>query len=129
MVTAIVIPIICLYFFWVTRKERRNSEAEWRSIGMVPEEAVIEGKVTALHLEKQRYYHHLYVWVLEMRLQASAKTIIARKLQAADQEFRYPGFKEGEFIILFGKWQKDIFIVNRSMPKKGLNQTASLETD
>jgi hypothetical protein len=129
MVTAIVIPIICLYFFWVTRKERRKSEAEWRSIGTVPEEAVIEGKVTALHLEKQRYYHHLHVWVLEMRLQAEAKTILARKLQSADQDFRNPGFKEGEYVILFGKWQKDIFIVNRSMTQEGLKQAASLETD
>ncbi|MGD6856183.1 hypothetical protein ACQCVO_13995 [Bacillus infantis] len=114
MVTAIVIPIICLYFFWVTRKERRKSEAEWRSIGTVPEEAVIEGKVTALSLEKQRYYHHLHVWVLEMRIQAASKTIIARKLQAADQGFRNSDIKEGGYVILFGKWQKDIFIVNRS---------------
>jgi hypothetical protein len=129
MVTAIVIPIICIYFFWVTRKERRKSEAEWRNIGMVSEEAVIEGKVTALHLEKQQYYHHLHVWVLEIRLQAAAETITARKLQAADQDFRNPGFKEGECVILFGKWLKDIFIINRSMPQEYLKQTVSLEKD
>ncbi|MEN8699325.1 hypothetical protein [Bacillus infantis] len=128
MVTAIVIPIICLYFFWVTRKERRKSEAEWSNIGTASEEAVIEGKVIALHLEKQQYYHHLHVWVLEIRLQAATETIIARKLQAADQDFRNPGLKEGEYVIFFGKWQKDIFIINRLVPQECL-QTVTLETD
>jgi hypothetical protein len=115
MVTAIVIPIICLYFFWVTKKERRKSEEEWKSIGTVPEEAVIEGKITRIHIEKQRYYHHMHIWVLEMRIQAAGQTIVARKLQAANQDFSNPGWEEGDDIVLFGKWQKDIFIVNRSL--------------
>jgi hypothetical protein len=123
MVTAIVIPIICLYFFWVTKKERRYYETEWESIGTVPEEAMIEGKITRLHLEKQRYYYHLHVWVLEMRIQAAAKTTIARKLEAANKDFKNPGFKEGDHIILFGKWQKEIFIVNRALHREDPKRT------
>jgi hypothetical protein len=125
MVTAIVIPIICLYFFWVTKKERLKFKEEWKSIGTVSEEAMIEGEVTRLHLKKERYYQHLHMWVLEIRLQTAWKTILAQKLQTADEDYRKPGFEEGDTITLFGKWQKDIFIVNRTLLQEGRNRAIS----
>ncbi|MDF2858769.1 MAG: hypothetical protein K0Q87_4620, partial [Neobacillus sp.] len=39
MVTAIVIPIICLYFFWLTKKEIEEHDIKWLAAGEVKQEA------------------------------------------------------------------------------------------
>ena len=45
MVTAIVIPIICFYFYWLTKKEMRESQQKWLQLKTVAEEAVISGEI------------------------------------------------------------------------------------
>ena len=79
MVTAILIPIICLYFFWLTRKERIENDRKWLETGNVRQEAVVTGEIKGITEEKQRFYYHRYIVVQSIKLQTSTKVITAIK--------------------------------------------------
>jgi F0F1-type ATP synthase membrane subunit a len=69
MVTAVVIPIICLYFYWITRKEMKLNDSKWLALAEIKKEAVVTGEIRSISTEKQRFYYHRYILVYELTLQ------------------------------------------------------------
>ena len=110
MVTAIVIPIICLYFFWVTRKERKEQNRKWLKAGDVRQESVVTGEIIDSTEEKQRFYYDRYVLVQSIKLQSSNRVITALKTTPLTPDAKKDTFTIGETVRLYGSWEKSHFL-------------------
>lgn len=114
MVTAIVIPIICLYFYWLTKKEMRESYEKWVSLSEVPEEAIISGEVVHLSESRQRYNYSRMIHVLELTVQTkSLKHSNIKKITPLMTNASIPSVKIGDSVHLYGNWKDDYFQVGR----------------
>ncbi|MBN8199454.1 hypothetical protein [Bacillus sp. NTK034] len=114
MVTAIVIPIICLYFFWLTKKEMREGYEKWASLQNVPEEAIISGEVVQISENRQRYNYSRYVHVLELTIQTKNSTQSnLKKITPLMKNTIIPSVKIGDAVHLYGNWKDDFFHVGR----------------
>lgn len=118
MVTAIVIPIICLYFYWLTKKEMRESYEKWTDLNNVPEEAIISGEIVHMSESKQRYYYHRYVHVLDLTiLSAGNKQWKVKKITPLMKDATLPAVNVGDTVHLYGNWREEFFHVSRILVK------------
>ena len=110
MVTAIVIPIICLYFFWLTRKEMKEQDVKWLAAKNVRQEAVITGEIKSIVEEKQRFYYHRYMYVQTLKLQTASRLITAKKVNPVSKNVKIDTFTVGEVIRAYGSWDGSKFL-------------------
>ncbi|WP_053073798.1 hypothetical protein [Bacillus sp. LL01] len=109
MVTAIVIPVLILYFYWITRKEAAKQKERWKNLHNIPLESRVEGKVMNLRTEKKRFYHQLFTLDTTMRIQSHDRIITAfYKQQYTDSSFP-PSLTQGDEIRLNGRWENELF--------------------
>ncbi|MEH7334907.1 hypothetical protein V7161_19895 [Neobacillus drentensis] len=113
MVTAILIPIICLYFFGLTRKERKEHDKKWLSMSHVHPEAILTGEIKSIVEEKQRFYYHRYIFVQILQIQTDAKLITAKKITPIIESVITESFQIGEKIRVFGKWEGTKFLFSQ----------------
>ncbi|MEH7375728.1 hypothetical protein [Neobacillus drentensis] len=113
MVTAIVIPIICLYFFWLSKKEMKEHDTKWLDTCQVQQEAIITGEIKSIVEEKQRFYYHRYIYVQSLKLQTETKIVTAQKITPVTNNFNKVSFNVGDVIRLYGKWEQNRFIFNQ----------------
>ena len=113
MVTAIVIPIICIYFYVLTKKEMKKQEQKWLEIGQVPLESVISGKIKSISETKQRFYYHRFLYVQEIKLQTNTKLITAKKITPLTKGVIIDTFHSGEMIKAYGRWKNNQFYFNQ----------------
>jgi hypothetical protein len=109
MVTAIVIPIIFLYFFWLTRKEMEEHDIKWLAAGEVKQEAMLTGEIKSINEEKQRFYYHRYLYVQEIKLQSDSKIVKVRKVTPIRKNIIIEPFTIGEVIRIYGSWRGSYF--------------------
>jgi ABC-type bacteriocin/lantibiotic exporter with double-glycine peptidase domain len=122
MVTGIVIPIICLYFYWLTKKEMRESYEKWADLNNVPEEAIISGEIVHMSESKERYYYHRYVHVLDLTIQSSAKKQWkVKKITPLMKNASLPSLNIGDTVHLYGNWKEEYFLVSRIHVKEQSN--------
>jgi hypothetical protein len=112
MVTAVVIPILCLYFFWITRKEMKLNDSKWLASAEVAKEAVLTGEIKSFNQEKQRFYYHRYILLYELTLQTETKLIKAKKLIPIKNNIEIDTFSVGEVIRIYGSWEGNHFHFN-----------------
>ncbi|MBT2687902.1 hypothetical protein J7I93_06895 [Bacillus sp. ISL-47] len=118
MVTAIVIPIIFLYFYWLTKKELRESYEKWSDLNNVSEEAIISGKIVHISAFKQRYYYHRYVHVLDLTIQSSGNKLLkVKKRTPLMKDAALPSVNVGDTVHLYGNWREEYFHVSRILVK------------
>ncbi|MBY0120826.1 hypothetical protein [Bacillus sp. S/N-304-OC-R1] len=113
MVTAIVIPIICIYFYWITKKEMRESHEKWIQLKNIPEEAIISGRVMNVRESRQRFSHNRFVYVIDIKIQSGQSVWDVKKMIPIDGEQKLPQLQQGENIRVFGNWKEDYFLVAR----------------
>jgi hypothetical protein len=116
MVTAVVIPIICLYFFWITRKEMKLNDRKWLALADIQKEAVVTGEIRSIRREKERFYYHRYVLVYELTLQTETKLIKAKKIIPIKNNMEIASFSIGEVIRIYGSWEGNHFHFNEYQP-------------
>lgn len=109
MVTAVVIPVLILYFYWITRKEAAKQKKRWENLRDIPLESRVEGKVKNLHTEKKRFYHQFYTLDTTIRIQNRDKTIDILYRQPYTQSTTPPFLTKGEVIIVNGRWENNLF--------------------
>lgn len=114
MVTAILVPIICCYFFYITWKEKKEIDEKWVNLEVVNEETTISGKVIDVHEEKQRFYYYHFIHIIEVTLRSSYHVIKAKKITPIKENSRIPHLTKGDEIKLYGNWkEKDTFQISR----------------
>lgn len=121
MVTAIVIPILCFYFYWMTKKEMKEQDRKWLQVGQFEEEAIVTGIIKSIHNEKQKYYYHRYIYVQEFKVQTETKTIIMKKETPLTRKISIEQYDNGEVIRAFGQWQDHQFFCRRIEKVKNKN--------
>ncbi len=117
MVTAIVIPIIIIYFYLISKRELQFHTDQWLRLEQVYEEAVVTGKVHQINITKERYYYHLYIHIVELKLIHNGTTTVVSKItpiikgkiltndfQIGDEVRVYGNWKDGHF--RFGRYEK-----------------------
>jgi hypothetical protein len=112
VVTAIVIPIICLYFFLITRKELKEHDIKWLAAGEVRHEASLTGEIKDISSEKQRFYYHRYLFVQELKLQTGLKLIKVKKIIPIQKNVKIEEFHIGDIIRVYGSWERSQFLFN-----------------
>jgi len=114
LVTAIVIPIICIYFYYISKKEIRIHTEKWLALEDVYEEATILGKIQQISERKERYYYHRYVHVLEITLVSNNTANVVTKLTpiAKGKDLSYD-FQIGDTIRVYGNWKEGYFRFKR----------------
>ncbi|WP_449539893.1 hypothetical protein [Ferdinandcohnia sp. Marseille-Q9671] len=119
MVTAIVIPVIILYFYFLSRKERKKYEDKWNALENVKEEAVIHGRIINKNEEKQRFYYHKVIVVTELTLKTSSGLIKARRILPLKDDASPLELNIGDDITCIGEWTKDCFrFINHKISNK-----------
>lgn len=110
MVPAIVIPIICLYFYWLTRKEMKEHDKKWLATGSVLHESILTGEIKSIVEEKQRFYYHRYIFIQTLQLQTADRLITAKKTTPITSNTQMVSFQTGECIRVFGSWEGSKFL-------------------
>ncbi|MFE7064400.1 hypothetical protein ACFVAD_19905 [Sutcliffiella sp. NPDC057660] len=110
MVTAIVIPILILYFYLITKKEKAKQRQKWEMLDKLMLEARIQGTITALSTVKKRYYHEMYMMVTTIQLQSNDRTVSVVLRQPFTQDWKEMNLRPGNAVLVEGQWEKDIFI-------------------
>ncbi len=113
MVAAVIIPILCIYFFWITRKEMKEQDRKWLKAGVVPEEAVFVGEIKEITNEKQRFYYNRYLFVQELKLQTETRRLTVKKVTPITKPFAPETFQVGEKVSVFGGFRGDQFYINQ----------------
>jgi hypothetical protein len=112
MVTAVVIPILCLYFFWITRKEMKLNDSKWLASAEVAKEAVLTGEIISINKEKQRFYYHRFILLYELSLQTETKLIKAKKIVPIRNNTEMATFSVGDVVRIYGSWVGNHFHFN-----------------
>lgn len=118
MVTAIVIPIVLIYFYWLTRKEMHENYDEWIKLEDIPEEAIVSGKIIDVSERKERFYYHRFNHIFILKIQTGVKELIVKKVTPLRKGARIPVFKEGEIVHLYGNWKEGQFSINRAIKQE-----------
>jgi hypothetical protein len=113
MVTAIVIPIVLAYFYWLTRKEMQENYEEWIKLEDIPEEAIVSGKIIDVSERKERFYYHRFNHITIMKIHTGVKEINVKKVTPLRTGVRIPVFKAGEVVHLYGNWKEGQFSISR----------------
>lgn len=121
MVTAIVIPIICIYFYWLTQKEMKAYKEQWLQLEDVTEESIIAGFIKDIRKEKERFYYHYYIQVMEIDLQTDINTVKTKKITPYKKDVHPFSFSVGDSVRLYGKYEKEYFLINRIEKDGSLN--------
>lgn len=106
MVTAILIPIICFYFYWVTKKDMKENEHKWLNLTNIVEEAIVLGKIIQLDVTRQRFYYHKYIDVMNIQLQTETKIIHVKRVTPSTKQKKPIELKVGDSVRLYGNWQE-----------------------
>jgi hypothetical protein len=109
MVTAILIPIICVYFYWVTKKEWKENHQKWLDLGNLHEEAMVSGEVVQIEEYKMKFYYNRYVYVTEILLKTNLKSIRVKRMIPIMNTVEPCQIKIGDFVRLYGNWQENDF--------------------
>jgi hypothetical protein len=109
MVTAILIPIICFYFYWVTKKDMKENEQKWINLTNIYEEAIVSGKIIQLEKTRKRFYYHRYINVLNIQLQTDTKMIHVKRVTPFTKQKDPINLKIGDHVRLYGNWHENEF--------------------
>ncbi|ESU32894.1 hypothetical protein G3A_09065 [Bacillus sp. 17376] len=115
MVTAIAIPIVLAYFYWLTKKEMQTNFQEWIELENIPEEAIVSGKIIEVNEYRERFYYHRYNHITVLRVNTGLKEITVKKVTPLMKGAVPLRFHEGEIVHLYGNWKQGFFSINRAI--------------
>lgn len=90
----------------------------WLQLENVLEESIIVGTIKEIKVEKQRYYYHLYIQVVELVLQTDNQTLRVQRILPHQKSERTFNFEVGDYVRLYGNWKEDKFRFKRIEVKK-----------
>jgi hypothetical protein len=110
MVTAIVIPILIIYFYWVAKKEAAYQRKKWESLTSVSLEARIQGEIIHIQSEKKRFHHQLFMMVTTIQVKENndkLHTVLLR--EPLTPSWSLPVYRIGDSIQILGRWDTGVF--------------------
>ena len=113
LVTAIVIPILFLCFYFIVRKEKRKQLESWKALNQQEETDIIKGQIDNIYTEKKRYFQQLFLWKTTIHvIDGNQKyTIIYEK--PADKKEATLRLSKRDYVACYGSWYQNVFQANR----------------
>ncbi|MCM3572903.1 MULTISPECIES: hypothetical protein [Mesobacillus] len=118
MVTAIAIPIVLAYFYWLTKKEMQANFQEWIELENIPEEAIVSGRIIEVNSYKERFYYHRFNHITLLKINTGIKELTVKKVTPLRKGAVPPLFHEGDLVHLYGSWKQGFFSINRAIKQK-----------
>ncbi|WP_223700353.1 hypothetical protein [Sutcliffiella deserti] len=109
MVTAIVIPALLIYFYWITRKEFAKQRTKWKSLGSIKLEARVSGEVCHIATIKKRYFYNYFLMVTTIKLRDQHRSYTIVWQQPFTEAWDPPSIQKGDHVHIYGAWNKDVF--------------------
>lgn len=122
MVTAIVVPILIVYFYWVTKKEAKKQKERWKNLTKVPSESRLEGKILFIHTEKKRFYHQLYALETTCRIQNYTRIVTVVYKQPYTPSSASPDLSNGDMLLAVGSWEGEVFLAGEMISRNNKRQ-------
>ena len=122
MVTAIVVPILIVYFYWVTKKEAKKQKERWKNLTKVPSESRLEGKILFIHTEKKRFYHQLYTLETTCRIQNHTRIVTVVYKQPYTPSSASPDLSNGDMLQAVGSWEGEVFLAGEMISRNNKRQ-------
>jgi hypothetical protein len=113
MVTAIMIPVLILYFYWIAKKELIKQKSKWKTLEDIKLEARIEGVILNISPKKKRFYHQYYMMVTTIQLQDRQRLFTVVHKQPLTAEWKPIPMIQGDQVVVLGHWEKDTFIAGK----------------
>jgi hypothetical protein len=113
MIAAIVIPIIFLYFLYITIKERKRRIEKWQQIGTIKEETFLRGKVIQSFTRSKRYIGNYFVSETTLLIKNETDTYKAIITVPITPTLQAVQINNETTITCFGYWDKKNFIFSR----------------
>ena len=113
MVTGILIPLICIYFYWLTRKEWKQMRKEWENTVNVQEHSRLSGELQSITKQREKFYLGLYLDVYLLEIKHDGKSSVAlRKIPTNSGQYQFENFLFQK-VTLYGRWDEGVFLINR----------------
>lgn len=113
VVAAIVIPILFIYFYFLTSREKSKQIYKWKRVGVVPEESRIMGKVDSIQQSTERFYQNYKVVLFIFTITSDDKRIRAVKKMPLGDEVPAVDIDKTTPVIMTGRWNKQTFLINK----------------
>ncbi|WP_108669816.1 hypothetical protein [Peribacillus acanthi] len=113
MVTAIVIPIICIYFYFLTKREMKQNKTRWLESGQVKEESVLVGVIENISHHKERYYRNHFVMITKLQIRSNEKLHVVQFTTPMTNDWELPPLKNEQYVTFYGTWNQSILLANR----------------
>ncbi|WP_096154760.1 MULTISPECIES: hypothetical protein [Bacillus] len=113
MVTAVVIPILIIYFWWISVKEIKKQKKRWLSVSEVKEESILDGVIKGISNKRERFYYHYFIKITEIKLSHQNKIVSTQIKMPDTPDWQQPTLKVGDQLRLIGLWHENVFIVSR----------------
>jgi len=114
LVTAIVIPIIIIYFYIISKRELQSHTEQWLALEDVYEEAIVTGKIHQINLRKERFYYHRYIHIVELTLINNQTTTVVSKITPIVKGKVFTNdFQLGDKVRVYGNWKVGHFRFGR----------------
>jgi hypothetical protein len=112
MIAAIVIPILFLYFLYITLKERKRKYEEYLKLDDIKEEALISGQIIQINTKSKTFVGEHDVTITSILLIGENSTQY-KAVKTSPSTTTTPTLKEGFQVVCYGYWKKDLFIFYR----------------
>ncbi|SHT24122.1 Uncharacterised protein [Mycobacteroides abscessus subsp. abscessus] len=114
MVTAIVIPIIIIYFYLISKRELQSHTEQWLALEQVYEEAIVTGKIHQINITKERFYYHRYIHIVKLTLIHNGTTTVVSKITPIVKgKVLTNDFEIGVEVRVYGNWKEGHFRFGR----------------
>jgi hypothetical protein len=122
MVAAIVIPIIFLYFLYISMNERKRRIEKWQQIGDIKEETFISGKVIQSYTLTKRFVGKHYISETILLIKSEYETYKAILKLPITPTFQAIQIDDDSLITCYGYWgNKTFYFCRYKMNKDKLN--------
>lgn len=119
MVTAVLIPLIFLYFFVVAVKERKKRYEEWLQINSIREVAFLEGEIKQIYSRVENYVGKNKIYIVQLLIKGKHSSVKAfSKTPITTDNLPSHEFIEGQQILCYGYWEQESFVFSRYEIKK-----------
>jgi ribulose bisphosphate carboxylase small subunit len=119
MVTAILVTLVIIYFFWRSKRERKEFIKSWEQVGVVDETDKLSGTVLSVFTEVQKYYHGKFIWVAELKIRNDGKNVTVIMKRPYRKENERLQISKSDEVTFSGTWEHQKFFANTYKTKQG----------
>lgn len=115
MVAAICILGIFIYFFFWSRKLKKEQFAEWRTLSLIEEREEITAVVMYSFLQKKRFSPQYWYWELEasIYIPQEKETLKLKWVKADTPDLQTPNLVKKQKVWATGYRRQGVFYANR----------------